>query len=46
MLTGRGRLKIADSAKIDTLKTWLDELGVKGYQGRPFDMIEEARNRK
>ena len=46
VLSGRGRLKITDEAKIADLESWLKELGVKGYQGRPFDMIEEARKRK
>ena len=43
---GRGYKRIKDQAIIMEFESWLQELGMKGYQGRPFDMIEEARNRE
>ena len=46
VLIGRGRKKIEEPAVIADFETWLEELGVKGYQGRPFDMVEAARKRK
>lgn len=46
VLAGRGRLKETNRAKIAAFETWLNGLGVKGYQGRPFDMIKELHKRK
>lgn len=46
VLSGRGRKKIEDVAIIAEFEQWLEGLGVKGYQGRPFDMVEAARKRK
>lgn len=46
VLRGRGRLKITDPSKIKAFEAWLSGLAMKGYQGRPFDMIEEVRKRK
>ena len=46
VLKGIGRHKITDGATITDFETWLTELAVTGYQGRPFDMIVEARKRK
>lgn len=46
VLAGRGRLKITDPCKIGSFEAWLNNLGVKGYEGRPFDMILEAKRRK
>jgi len=45
VLSGRGRKKIEDEATIQAFAQWLEGLGVKGYQGRPFDMLEAARKR-
>ncbi len=46
VLSGRGRKKIEEPATIADFEGWLEGLGVKGYQGRPFDMVEAARKRK
>lgn len=46
VLSGRGRKKIEEPAIIADFESWLDGLGVKGYQGRPFDMVEAARKRQ
>lgn len=46
VLAGRGRLKVTDAVKIAAFESWLEQLGVKGYQGRPFDMLTAARKRK
>lgn len=46
VLAGRGRRKITDAAKIAAFEAWLNRLGVKGYQGQPFDMIVEAQKQK
>jgi len=46
VLSGRGRKKVEEPASIANFETWLEGLGVKGYQGRPFDMVEAARKRK
>lgn len=46
VLAGRGRRKITETAKIAAFEAWLNDLGVVGYQGRPFDMVVEARKRK
>jgi len=43
VLSGRGRKKIEEAATIADFESWLEGLGVKGYQGRPFDMVEAAR---
>ncbi|WP_207187274.1 hypothetical protein [Rhodothalassium salexigens] len=45
VLAGRGRRKVTDTDAIAAFEAWLDELGVRGYQGRPFDMVEAARKR-
>ncbi|WP_270374775.1 MULTISPECIES: hypothetical protein [Alphaproteobacteria] len=45
VLSGRGRKKILAANTIVDFETWMEGLGVKGYQGRPFDMIEAARKR-
>lgn len=45
VLAGRGRLKVTDTDAIAAFEAWLDELDVRGYQGRPFDMVEAARKR-
>tara|TARA_R110002072_G_scaffold232223_1_gene389544 strand:+ start:7539 stop:8165 length:627 start_codon:yes stop_codon:yes gene_type:complete len=44
--SGIGRLRIVDPAKIACFESWLTSLGVEGYQGRPFDMAQEAQKRK
>jgi hypothetical protein len=44
--SGRGRLKITDTKKLVAFEDWLNDLGVRGYQGRPFDMVIEAKKRK
>jgi hypothetical protein len=44
--SGRGRLKITDTKKLVAFEDWLNDLGVRGYQGRPFDMVMEAKKRK
>ena len=46
VLSGRGRKKIENAATITEFEAWLAGLGVRGYQGRPFDMVEAARKRK
>lgn len=46
VLSSRGRRKIADVATISEFERWLEGLGVRGYHGRPFDMVEAARKRK
>ena len=46
VLSGRGRKKIEEDTIIADFETWLEELGEKGYQGRPFDMVEATRKRK
>ncbi|WP_415810480.1 hypothetical protein [Litorimonas haliclonae] len=46
VLAGRGRKKITAEPVIRCFEKWLSELNDIGYQGRPFDMLEEARNRK
>ncbi|PQA86018.1 hypothetical protein [Hyphococcus luteus] len=46
VLSGRGRKRIEDEAALAEFEGWLDELGVRGYQGRPFDMVEAMRKRK
>ena len=46
VLAGRGRRKITETAKIAAFEAWLNDLGVVGYQGRPFDMVVEAQKRK
>lgn len=45
VLSGRGRKKITDTTVIGTFEHWLNDLSVKGYQGRPFDMVQESRSR-
>lgn len=45
VLAGRGRRKVTDTDTIAAFEAWLDELGVRGYQGRPFDMVKAARKR-
>jgi len=44
--SGIGQKRITNAATIADFEAWLEGLGVKGYQGRPFDMVEEARKRK
>ncbi|WP_339113972.1 hypothetical protein [Thioclava sp. GXIMD2076] len=44
--SGIGRKKVSDQNTIEGFENWLAGLGVQGYQGRPYDMIEEARRRK
>ena len=46
VLAGRGRRKVTEAGTIAAFERWLTELGVKGYQGRPFDIVEAARQRK
>lgn len=46
VLAGRGRRKVTDAGTIAAFERWLEGLGVKGYQGRPFDMVEAARKRQ
>lgn len=46
VLSGRGHKKIDDEAIITDFESWLTDLGVKGYQGRPFDMVKTLRGRK
>lgn len=46
ILKGRNYKKITDDAKIAKFEAWLAKLGVDGYQGRPFDMIVEAKKIK
>lgn len=46
VLSGRGRKKIDNVTIIADFENWLEGLGVKGYQGRPFDMVEAGRKRK
>ena len=43
--SGRGERKIFDIAAITAFEAWLNVLGVRGYQGKPFDMLEIARKR-
>lgn len=43
--SGIGEHKVTDVGAIEMFETWFDELGVRGYQGRPFDMVEAARKR-
>ena len=45
VFTGRGRLKVTDVTKVEAFERWLRALGVTGYQGRPYDMVVEARKR-
>ncbi len=40
-----GQKQIRDAAAVAEFEAWLAGLGAKGYQGRPFDMIEAARKR-
>lgn len=46
LLSGRGRKKIENPTAISQFETWLEGLGVRGYQGRPFDMLDAARKRR
>lgn len=46
VLSGRGQKKIKDPAIITKFESWLEGLDVKGYQGRPFDMLKAAKKRK
>lgn len=46
VLISRGRRKITDAGTIATFERWLQSLGVKGYQGRPFDMVVEAARKR
>lgn len=46
VLKGRNYKKITDDKKIADFEAWLAKLGVDGYQGRPFDMVDEAKKRK
>jgi hypothetical protein len=41
--SGIGEHKVADLATIAAFEAWLDDLGVRGYQGKPFDMVAAAR---
>lgn len=43
---GRGHLKVSDACKVGSFEAWLHDLGVQGYEGRPFDMILEANGRR
>ena len=43
VLKGRGRKKISDEATISKFEKWLRELNQYGYQGKPYDMIKEAK---
>ncbi|UWQ85530.1 hypothetical protein K3726_15855 [Leisingera caerulea] len=45
VLAGRGRRKVTDTDAIAAFEAWLDDLGVRGFQGRPFDMVKAARQR-
>ena len=46
VLAGRGRRKVTDADTIAAFERWLEGLGVKRYQGKPFDMVEAARKRQ
>lgn len=47
ILKGRNYKKITDDTIIEDFEAWFTGLRVKGrYQGRPFDMIVEAKKRK
>ena len=47
ILKGRNYKKITDDKTIANFEAWFAELRVNGgYQGRPFDMIVEAKKRK
>lgn len=43
--SGIGEHKIDNIATVAAFEAWLDGLGDRGYRGRPFDMVEAARNR-
>lgn len=43
---GRGHRKITKIDTIENFESWVRGLGVAGFQGRPWDMIELARKKK
>ncbi|MEQ3634406.1 hypothetical protein [Thalassolituus sp.] len=43
VLKGRGRKKTSDITIISKFESWLEELNLSGYQGKPYDMIKEAK---
>ncbi|MYF45725.1 MAG: hypothetical protein F4223_04670 [Rhodobacteraceae bacterium] len=43
---GRGYRKFNDQSLIAEFESWLCNLKLKGYQGMPFDMLQEAQKRK
>lgn len=46
VVPGIGRKKIQDVSVIQSFEDWIRGLNVKGYQGKPFDMVELAAKRK
>lgn len=43
--SGIGEHKVVDLTTIAFFEAWIDELGLRGYQGKPFDMLEAVRKR-
>lgn len=44
--SGIGEHSLTNIPVITAFEAWLNEIGLEGYQGRPFDMVREARKRK
>lgn len=44
--SGRGQKKITDPVVVIEFSNWIDSLGVKGYQGKPYDMKKEMKTKK